>query len=915
MECGQLPRELTVRQIGAAFSSAFDKGKPVVKRGRKAMGLDSEIARLPKRFFISSLESVAMLLRTRSSNSRDSKLPSKSSALLNWFSGLHPTRKRSPRNGQSANQFHFQALENRLVMSASVGDFDLHSLDPIESTAVTETSSEGETLPLASIPVLSSNSSATAKLYLDFDGHFESQWGAYSNITTPAFSLDSDFTTFSSAEIDAMTEIWQRVAEDYAPFDIDVTTVNPGDFSNGLGMRVSIGGNGSWFGNAGGVAYVNTWTNSIVNTVYVFTDKLAKNAKYIGEASSHEAGHGFGLDHQSKYVDGVKSAEYHPGSGDWAPIMGVSYYKTRTTWSDGTTTSATTYQDDMAVIARSANGFGYRTDDHGDLNSATMLAFVGNNATASGLIEKMSDEDAFSFTTTGGQIDVSVNVAEVGANLDAVLELRTLSGSLIATVDPSGEYGASLSMNVAAGDYVLVVKSTGEYGSVGQYTVDVTRSMSGVSIAGDNSVREGDVFTLNLLENDPGSTVIDGWTIDWGDGTVETITGNPGTASHVYLNGPGNYAIQATAAHATGTFESNILLLNVYNPIPVLTISGAGSTTEGSSYVLALAATDTGPDTISSWTINWGDGTVETVTGNPNSVSHIYADGTSQFTIQATATNAAGTFTANTKAITVNNVDAVLSVNGSGVVTEGDVYTLSLSSNDPGADTISSWTINWGDGTIETFSGDPSQVVHVYATSGNYTITATAADEDGTYQSNASGVSVTTNLTLDAPSHLTGQTDGSEVQITWQDNSNGESGFVIERAKKPKGKGSPSWSEIGAVGAGSTSYSDNPGGGEWIYRVRAIADVNGDGLADVFSSYSNEVNVSIAKSGGGGGSKGSKGGGPNRGLRAGNDLYIASIDWGLWMTSAQTPNSSAHIAANPRSVHESIFANYDGSLM
>jgi hypothetical protein len=47
----------------------------------------------------------------------------------------------------------------------------------------------------------------------------------------------------------AAVGIWRAVSEDFAPFDVDVTTIPPG---NGTGQRsvqrVCIGGNGSWYG-------------------------------------------------------------------------------------------------------------------------------------------------------------------------------------------------------------------------------------------------------------------------------------------------------------------------------------------------------------------------------------------------------------------------------------------------------------------------------------------------------------------------------------------------------------------------------------------------------------------------------------------------------------------------------------------
>ena len=43
----------------------------------------------------------------------------------------------------------------------------------------------------------------------------------------------------SYAEISRITEIWARVAEDFAPFDINVTTVDPGSFNNREALRVA----------------------------------------------------------------------------------------------------------------------------------------------------------------------------------------------------------------------------------------------------------------------------------------------------------------------------------------------------------------------------------------------------------------------------------------------------------------------------------------------------------------------------------------------------------------------------------------------------------------------------------------------------------------------------------------------------
>jgi hypothetical protein len=83
--------------------------------------------------------------------------------------------------------------------------------------------------------------------------------------------------------------------------------------------------------------------------------------------------------------------------------------------------------------------------------------------------------------------------------------------------------------------------------------------------------------------------------------------------------------------------------------------------------------------------------------------------------------------------ITVLNVAPTLSMTGPASVLRNDTFTLSLGRSDPGADSLSSWTINWGDGTSVDVAGTETSVDHVYASTGNFQITATATDEDGTY--------------------------------------------------------------------------------------------------------------------------------------------------------------------------------------
>ena len=88
----------------------------------------------------------------------------------------------------------------------------------------------------------------------------------------------------------------------------------------------------------------------------------------------------------------------------------------------------------------------------------------------------------------------------------------------------------------------------------------------------------------------------------------------------------------------------------------------------GSAYTLNLSATDPEGVTITSWTINWGDGIVETVTGNPSSVTHFYGALLEGFTmnVTASATDADGThFSSQLLVPTYAGTDAVHIYDGS----------------------------------------------------------------------------------------------------------------------------------------------------------------------------------------------------------------------------------------------------------
>lgn len=352
---------------------------------------------------------------------------------------------------------------------------------PVSRRLCVEPLEERQLLALAppSVPALSSRAGAAATLYLDFNGHVERQWGKHTNVSTPAYDTDGNPANFSASELSAIREIWARVSEDYAPFNINVTTVAPATIADRVSVRVVIGGSHSdWYGSsAGGIAYAGGFTTSASNVAYVFSKSLSGgNPRFVADVASHEAGHLFGLEHQATWIGNVLVEEYASGTVALAPIMGTGYYAARTTWTNGTTSAGPAAREDqLAILAGASNGFGYVADDYGNtLATAQSLPVTGGTTTVSGLIGRNDDRDVFKFTTGGGLASFNLAVAPYGANLDGVLELQNAAGTTIATVNPSQTLGASLAKTLTAGTYYLVVRSSGGYGNLGRYSLNAS---------------------------------------------------------------------------------------------------------------------------------------------------------------------------------------------------------------------------------------------------------------------------------------------------------------------------------------------------------------------------------------------------------------------------------------------------------
>ncbi len=98
---------------------------------------------------------------------------------------------------------------------------------PARPVRLALTQLEARDVPTIVVPELSSKPDAPYTIYLDFDGMTVDNWGNNEPGSIPAFSIDTDTNNTSPEEFLAMGRAWNYVAEDFAPFNVNVTTVNP----------------------------------------------------------------------------------------------------------------------------------------------------------------------------------------------------------------------------------------------------------------------------------------------------------------------------------------------------------------------------------------------------------------------------------------------------------------------------------------------------------------------------------------------------------------------------------------------------------------------------------------------------------------------------------------------------------------
>ncbi len=403
--------------------------------------------------------------------------------------------------------------------------------DPLSTTANPVTA---EVLADTELFTLHSKPGSTNVLYLDFDGEVISHtaWNrdrTYGAGVDPLIALPYDpsgndvpatVANFTPEERKRIHEIWHRIAEDFAPFDIDVTTEEPVTFTattghvlfthdsdaNGNAMPSQGAGGVAWIGVFGTRRYVRNYSPALVYyTNLSATPGGAGDASLNAEAAAHEFGHNLNLSH-----DGTASTTYYPGHGSgwtrWGPIMGSSYRDSVSQWSQGEYPGANNPQDDLAVIAAS---LGYDFDEQGNTAGTAAALTLGANGRIlvsdpeldpdnvlpenKGVIGDRNDVDWWYLDVGTGPLSLTVtpswhafnsadHISSVyrGTNLDISLALYDANLTLVDLNDPIDETNAHVSTAASAGRYYLRIDGAGsdvgagytDYASIGMYFIE-----------------------------------------------------------------------------------------------------------------------------------------------------------------------------------------------------------------------------------------------------------------------------------------------------------------------------------------------------------------------------------------------------------------------------------------------------------
>lgn len=678
---------------------------------------------------------------------------------------------------------------------------------PFAAPAFTLSPAAARAIPLDETFRLHSKPDAPKTIYLNFEGAMlyaeEHLLVALldpmaTELVVPPFSIDGD-ATFSDAERRMVQEVWQRVAEDFSPFDVDVTTEPPApdrisranDGDQVFGLDVIVAPDSIPPGvqeNAGlsapGSFFAAGPDGDMQKPALVFYDVAAVDVRLLADAASREIGTTLGLSADTQGCN----FDPHPGQGTspvngWAPIMGALSAQPLRQFDKGEYANpgsacgeaGTPPQDDFRVITSS--GLSLRADEAGNTRATASWLPVtssGGRSAAShdGVITPAPfsasaslapDVDVFHFEAGAGPLNMRVDPASYGPNADLVLTLLDSAGNVLRTDNPIGQLDAAISYDLPTpGTYYLDVRGTGEgsplltgyssYGSVGAYRISggfpaPPSTMPSASFT--YAVATGSAPHTVML--DPSASAVASGTImhyrwDFGDGTsLEAATAAPLQKTFA---SPGTYVVTLTVTSDSGLTGSTSRSIFINAPPSA---SFALSMVSDTDLTVSLDASPSRDDVaITSYRWDFGDGTSQEG-ASPGPVLKTY-DAAGSYTVTLVVTDGAGLTDSTTRSVDLTGPPPPpppppppAAPTASFSATSGPAtlqVTFDASESNDSDGTITSYIWDFGDGSTEEASS-PAPLQKTYAAPGRYEVTLRVTDNDGLVAETSRTVTVT----------------------------------------------------------------------------------------------------------------------------------------------------------------------------
>jgi hypothetical protein len=682
--------------------------------------------------------------------------------------------------------------------------------------------------------LLHSRPGSSNVLYLDFDGHVitGTQWNNHPTYGTgidphPALPFDpsgndgDDGTPleadFTSVELARIGEIWHRIAEDFAPFDIDVTTQEPAVFTNTTGrvlfthdtdangnaMPSQGAGGVAWINVFGGASYVSGYSPALVYYTNLYSSPAGE--AYQGyptlnaEAGSHEFGHNIGMGH-----DGAPGVEYYGGHGtgltSWGPIMGGSYSDNVTQWSKGEYYNANNPEDDLAMIAAD---LGYVADEDDDTSAtANEITVEGSgdilvsnpendphNALPDnkGVINDRADVDWWYVDVGAGPLSITVTPAwhaftraeHRGANLDVELTLYDGSLTQVDYAEPTDNTLATVSITADAGRYYIAIDGVG-YNELG------------VGLAGDDGYTDYNAMGMYFIEG----TVV--------PQSADSTKPSPDPMTWAVV--PASFDANRIDMTATTATDDSGYVEYYFN----CTAGGAGCVPSGWQTSPSYSAVGLAPNTSYSWQVRARD-------GSNNTTGYSTVESAATPDVPPVAPSGLGA-----TAVSVSQVDLAWTDN---------------SDNETGFEV---WHSTVGGGDLADYSLETTTGINAtswsdtgLSTNSTHYYIVRAINAEGA-SSNIGPASATTwDSPPAAPSNLAAVANGAfQVDLTWVDNAGNETAFEVWRSATQSG----TYTQVGSNASNDTSFSDTGLSPLTTYWYKVRASNSGGSVVSLFSN-------------------------------------------------------------------------------